>query len=66
MLDNFYFQIWFSKEYGFTFDIYPLLQFQIDFGVIAIVFGLVVALRIRKAIQNRKRKFINKTVVSDF
>jgi len=66
VLDNFYFQIWFSKEYGLTFDIYPFIQFQIDFAIIAILFGVVVALRIRKAIQNRKRKFVNKTVASDF
>lgn len=66
MLDNFYFQIWFSKEYGLTFDIYPFIQFQIDFAIVAILFGVVVALKIRKAIKNKKRNLINKKIPSDF
>lgn len=51
---------------GFTIDVYPLFALKIDFIVIAIAFTLFVALRIRKAIRNRKRKFVNKTVASDF
>lgn len=66
MFENFFFQIWFSTNDGFTIDVYPLFALKIDFIVIAIAFTLFVALRIRKAIRNRKRKFVNKTVASDF
>lgn len=53
-------------EQGLTFDLYPLIIFQIDFALVATVFALVVYLRIRKLIQNRKRKLINKKIPSEF
>jgi len=57
MLDNFYFQIWFSMRDGFTIDFYPLFQFQVDAILIAIIFASVVALRVRKHLKTKKRKF---------
>jgi len=57
MLDNFYFQIWFSMRDGFVIDIYPLFQFQLHAIVIAFIFASVVALRVRKNLKNKKSKF---------
>lgn len=42
---------------GFTIDFYPLFQFQVDAILIAIIFASVVALRVRKHLKTKKRKF---------
>ena len=41
---------------GLCFDIYPLLQFQIENVLIASVFGIVVVLRIVKKIKSKNKK----------
>lgn len=62
---NNYFDIYFSVAHGLEID-FPFFGMTVSTSAIVVVTLVVVALRVRKVLRDRKRVAVRQTVANDF